>query len=175
MPVEVPAQIYYVPHVENQVQVAPGTNWDFSRTALQTPIVGLPDPEPVYVAAPVVAAPVVVPVRYQPADGVPAGDPALSLSFNANDAIVAKARQQALRALPTDTAWVVVAHADETEVHADRVSRARARAVTSLLRQSGHRVVVSKSLGADRPVVGPEAAAPANRTVDVYPAAGGSA
>lgn len=44
---EVPGYVRHVDATQNQVQVKGGSNWDLSRSALETPITLLPDPVPV--------------------------------------------------------------------------------------------------------------------------------
>jgi hypothetical protein len=47
MVADVPAYVTNPAFVQNGVKVQAGNNWEFSRGAVPTPIVTLPDPEPV--------------------------------------------------------------------------------------------------------------------------------
>jgi hypothetical protein len=44
---DVPAQVIEPTYIENHVEVQGGTNWDISRSAVETPITPLADPLPV--------------------------------------------------------------------------------------------------------------------------------
>lgn len=151
IPIVVPAQVHDVPRVVNQVQIVPGTNWDFSRTAQVTPITPLPDPEPTVAPAPA-AAPATPPALapYQVADGIPDAPPDLQLGFSANSAALPKAKRQLLAKLPKDRAWLVVAYPQAGDADAVRVCKARARVVAALLRASGHQVTGIKALALDK-------------------------
>jgi hypothetical protein len=166
MPLEVPAQVHNLPYSHNEVQVAPGTNWDFARSALVTEIAPLPDPVPVI--APIVSAPAAAIAPVVVEDGVPAGTPSLTLLFSNNNAVVGKAHRDELRALPKTHPWTVIAHADKTETDPLRFAKARARAVTTLLRDSGHKVTFVKASTVALPEPGAVMPVFKNRSVDVY-------
>jgi hypothetical protein len=167
MTLEVPAQVQNAPYAHNEIQVQGGTNWDFSRTAIVTDIVQLPDPKPVPAAiVPVAAAPSAV---ASAEEGVPSGAPALTLLYANHNAVVSHLHRAQIVALPKTQAWVVVAHADRSESDALRFAKARARAVTTLLRSSGHEVSRIKASIAPLPIAGAVVSVANNRSVSIYP------
>lgn len=160
MPIDVPAHVEYAPYIENHVQVDAGNNWDFSRTARVTPIAAVVDPEPV-------VTPVEAPSpRFMLEDAVPEGEPSVRVHFTHEGITIGKADQKALKALPKGTPLVVVAHGDAGESDANRLSRIRAKAVTTFLRSNGFTVAEVKAFGSTRPV--PNGTAKDNRVVEVY-------
>jgi hypothetical protein len=164
MPLEVPAHVQNAPYTRNDVVVSPGTNWDFSRSAIPTDIVQIPDPEPVKAA--VTTPPVAAPVAPRE-EGIPDTTAALTLLFANNNAVIAKAHRAELRALPKTPTWIVIAHADKTEADPIRFAKARARAVTTVLRTSGHKVSFVRAVPAAGDASGEVSK---NRSVAVYPA-----
>lgn len=165
MSLEVPAQVQNSPYAHNEVQVQGGTNWDFARTAIVTDIVQLPDPQPI--PAPAVVAIAVAPAAVE--EGVPAGPPSLTLLYANHNAVVSRAHRAQISALPKTQGWVVVAHADRSESDALRFAKARARAVTILLRSSGHEVSSIKASIAPLPSAGAVVSVANNRSVSIYP------
>jgi len=168
MPVEIPHQIINPPSIQRNVQVSGGTNWDLSRTAVQTPIRQLPDPEPIRVAPAHdenwASFSEVLP-SYSAADNIPAGVPSI-FTFAGKNVSVSKAATKALKALPKSHAYVVVGHADSQERSPSTLSWSRAKNVAAALKRSGHKVTVVKGFGAERPASTVEHAP--NRRVEVY-------
>jgi len=164
MPIDVPAHVQYTDYIENHVQVQAGNNWDFSRTARVTPIALVPDPTP---AVPSVEAPEAqFPAQAGVQDGLPDGDAIAVVHFSHEGITIGRAEQKLLLELPKDTELIVVAHGDAAESDADRLSRVRAKAVTSFLRSKGYTVKTVKAVGASRPTA--KANATENRIVAVY-------
>jgi outer membrane protein OmpA-like peptidoglycan-associated protein len=158
MPIDVPAHVEYAHYVENHVQVKAGNNWDFSRTAIVTPIVVMPEPvvQPSAVPAP----------RFQAEDGLPSGEPLTAVHFTDEGVTLLPAHRKALLALDKNARLFVAAHADAKESDANRLSRIRAKAVTTFLRSKGYTVETVKAFGSSRPIT--EGAAEENRAVVVY-------
>lgn len=180
LPIQVPAEIHYAPQVVNHVKVAPGTNWDFSRSAIVTPIMPLASPKPVIpqssspapvkAAAPVAtAAPPLAP--YQQLTGIPHTKPIFAMHFYANSAAVSPHVRYELRRLPKDKALIVAAYPQHGDLAPERVSKARARVVTAILRSSGHQVSEIKALG--RHTVAESAALLKHDSVEVFLTPGG--
>lgn len=167
MNVEVPLHVKNPPSIERNVQVSGGTNWDLSRSAVQTPIRQLPDPEPIRVVEDPSWSKLAVEVlpSYGKADDVPQGSPSIS-TFPPGQAAVSKSATKQLKALSKSRAYLVVGHADDEERSPSKLSWARAKNVAALLKRSGHEVSVVKVFGADRPASRTEASA--NRRVEVY-------
>jgi outer membrane protein OmpA-like peptidoglycan-associated protein len=164
--VDVPLHVTNPPAIQRNVQVSGGTNWDLSRSAVQTPIRQLPDPVPVRVeqdgnwAKLADALP-----NYSGTDSIPPGIPSIS-TFGAKQAAVSKVATKALQSLSKKKAYVVVGHADAGEASPSKLSWARAKNVAAVLKRAGHTVTVVKAFGADRPASQGESAA--NRRVEVY-------
>lgn len=158
MPLDVPAHVQHAAHVENNVQVQPGSNWDFSRTARVTPIV----PESEQAQRP---APAAGDSRYESRDAMPEGAPLAIAQFGDEGILIGGADQQALLELSPQS-LIVAAHSDAGESDARRLSNVRAAAIASLLRSHGHTVVAVKSFGSERPAA--EGGAHNNRIVAVF-------
>lgn len=167
MNIEVPLHVKNPPAIQRNVQVSGGTNWDLSRSAVQTPIRQLPDPEPVRVVEDPSWSKLATEVlpSYGMSDGIPQGSPSIS-TFAPRQATVSKSATKQLKALSKSKTYLVVGHADDEERSPSKLSWARAKNVAALLKRSGHQVAVVKAFGADRPASRTEASA--NRRVEVY-------
>jgi hypothetical protein len=163
MPVDVPAHVQGASYVENHIVVDAGTNWDISRTARETPIVQLPDPEPVVVAAPEEAT---AATRFAQDADLPQGEPLIVVHFTNEGITILKPDQKALLALSKEQPLYVAAHGDAKESDANRLSRVRAKAVTTFLRSKGYKVQTVKAFGSTRPV--PGKGAEDNQVVEIY-------
>jgi outer membrane protein OmpA-like peptidoglycan-associated protein len=164
--VDVPLHITNPPSIQRHVQVSGGTNWDLSRSAVQTPIQQLPDPAPVRLEQDGNWAKLseILPA-YTAADGIPQGVPSFS-TFGPKQATVSKAATKALQSLSKKKQYVVVGHADADEASPSKLAWARANNVAAVLKRSGHKVKVVKAFGAERPASRSENSA--NRRVEVY-------
>jgi hypothetical protein len=164
--VDVPLHITNPPSIQRNVQVTGGTNWDLSRSAVQTPVQLVADPLPVRIETEGNWAKFteVLP-NYLATDGVPASAPAIS-TFSSKQTTVLKAATKALKSLSKKKAYVVVGHADAKEASPSKLSWARANKVAAVLTRSGHTVTKVKAFGSDRPASLKDEAA--NRRVEVY-------
>lgn len=157
MPLDVPAHVEYTPHVQNNVLVEPGNNWDFSRSARVTPVEPASD-------APVLTSR----ARYDAADGIPASQPLAVLHFTQESIVADRSEQKALLDLPKGAPLIVAAHGDAGESDAQRLSHIRAETIAALLRSKGYEVAAVKAFGSNRPAAGVPAAA--NRIVVIFAA-----
>jgi outer membrane protein OmpA-like peptidoglycan-associated protein len=134
--VEVPLHITNPPAIQRHVQVSGGTNWDLSRSAVQTPIKQLPDPVPVRIEQDSDWAKFseVLP-GYTSADSMPQSIPSIS-TFGAKQATVSKAATKALQSLSKKKTYVVVGHADDDEASPSKLSWSRANNVAAVLKRS---------------------------------------
>lgn len=162
--VDVPAHVQHSDQIQNNVQVQAGTNWDVTRSARSTPIVQLPDPEPVVSAAPIEEE--LPKSRFHTEDVVPEGEPLCVIHFTNEGITLTKADQKELLKLPKDTTLFVAAHGDAKESDANRLSRVRGKAVTTFLRGKGYKVEAVKSFGSTRPA--PGGSADANQAVEIF-------
>lgn len=167
MIVDVPLHVKAPPAIQRHVHVSGGTNWDLSRSAVQTPIRALPDPAPIRIVDDASWAQVSAEVlpNYRITDGVPNGPSSIS-SFAARQATVSKSATKQLKALSKARTYMVVGHADSEERSPSKLAWARAKNVAAVLKRSGHKVFLVKAFGADRPASRTEANA--NRRVEVY-------
>jgi outer membrane protein OmpA-like peptidoglycan-associated protein len=167
--VEVPLHISNPPAIQRNVQVSGGTNWDLSRSAVQTPIVPLADPEPVRppfsAGWALQSEPSDNLPHYRATDRIPAEAPS-QVSFPATQAALSKAGTKALQSMNKKKAYLVVGHADASETSPETLSWSRARNVAAMLKRSGHKVSLVKAFGADRPASRSDNAL--NRRVEVY-------
>lgn len=165
--VDVPLHITNPPFIQRNVQVTGGTNWDLSRSAVQTPTTLLPEPRVSLESAGnwAMASEAEALPRYAHSDLVPTGAPAVS-SFESRQTAVSKATTKALKSLSKKKSYVVVGHADAQETSPSKLSWARAKNVAATLKRSGHKVQAVKAFGATRPASNTELSA--NRRVEVY-------
>jgi hypothetical protein len=165
MAADVPAHITQPAFVQNGVKVQAGTNWDFSRTAVATPIVALPDPKPVFVAVPEPVVPLFT--QYVDADKMPGGAPVASPVFSENLVLLSAAARQEIRQLDKGVRYVVAGHADAGEKNAELLARQRANAVAAQMKRQGFKVASVKSFGERRPLSTDRSYSSANRRVDI--------
>lgn len=167
MNVDVPLHIKNPPAIQRNVHVSGGTNWDLSRSAVQTPIRQLPDPEPVRVSDDASWSQVsheTLP-SYQPADAIPKSAPSV-FSFPLRQSTVSKVATRHLKDLSKSKTYLVVGHADSNERSPSKLSWARAKNVAAVLKRTGHSVTAVKAFGADRPASHSESSA--NRRVEIF-------
>lgn len=164
--VDVPLHIVNPPAIRQNVRVEGGTNWDVSRAAVPTPVVELPDPEPVVTWVHEAEKPAPALPGYSAKDGIPAAIPTV-YQFASGTSVVAKDEQQLLKALDKAVKYVVVGHAAMPEASPSKLAWARANNVAAVLRRSGHKVSVVKAFGNERPRSYTNSA---NQRVEVYAA-----
>lgn len=148
VPHEVPGHVQLQNHVRNQVQVQGGTNWDWSRSAVATPISQVKDPEPIVVVQPK--------TPFQVAMEAPAS---ATMNFRANSATLSGAAVKEVSKLNRKGSYLVVGYAQASEKNAEGLSLKRAEAVARHLRQRGATVEV----------VARGAVGEGSRTVEVRP------
>lgn len=148
---EVPGHVQMADHVQNKVQVKGGTNWDLSRSAVETPIAQLQDPEPVRVEEP---AP-------SPYDVAAVQAPLGVVTFKQNSALVSAQGWKAVKPAVGKKSLLVTGHADAKEKKPETLALKRAEAVARHLRNKGSTVEV-RSAGASEP------GKPSNRRVTVH-------
>lgn len=139
---DVPGHVRHQDFSQQGVLVRGGSNWDQSRTALETPITQLVDPEPVEVP---------VSEAYAPAPVV--------LKFAKNSAVVTQQGAKALTALKTADHVSVIGYADKSEKLPAQLAEKRAKAVAARLKSVPHVTVEG--------AVVPETAGASNRRVEV--------
>ena len=171
--VDVPLYIVSQPAIERHVQVSGGTNWDLSRSAVQTPSKLMPEPVQTFVA------PINnedwtdlsnfdTPTMYKVSDNVPKSTPKY-INFTRKESSLSKESIKSLISESKKQAYVVIGHAGENEGSPLTLSWARANAVAKVLRQSGHKVTEVKAFGADRQITGKSVIS--NLRVEVFPTA----
>lgn len=137
---EVPGHVQLQDHVQNQVQVRAGNNWDLSRSAVATPIAQLKDPEPIAVETPV-----------SPYEAAAAAGPVAVVSFRQNSSVVSAQGVKALASAKELTGKLYVnGYADAKESKPLALSLKRAEAVARRLRTKGVEVEV-QAQGAEKP------------------------
>lgn len=156
--IEVPAYVRHENVVQNQVQVAGGTNWDLSRTAAETPIAMLPDPPP-----PVPQFP-----GYLPEMRMPAGEPDVTVHYPKNSMLVSRQAAVSLKALAPRSKVLVAGHADFDEHTPARLAQRRAQAVATMLKRQGHKVEAIRSFADEVPKTEDPEKAELNRRVEVF-------
>lgn len=115
---EVPGYIRHVDVRQNHVQVQGGSNWDLSRSALETPITPLEDPEPIRVEKSDAYAPT-----------------AVTVSFKKGSAVVPKAALKELKSFDGVHSVTVTGFADIKEKSAEKLAEKRAQAVAKQLKK----------------------------------------
>lgn len=158
--IEIPAHVQHESFVQNTVTVQGGTNWDLSRTAVETPITRLPEPEPVI--------PPVPSNGYAPENGMPEGQPTVVVNYGPNSVILSKQAAAELKALSKKSTVIVAGHADQNEKHPASLAQRRAKAVAATLRRQGHKVEAVKSFSAEIPKSYLDDGVAENRRVEVF-------
>lgn len=128
LPPEVPGHVRHEDHIQNSVRVEGGSNWDFSRSAVATPI-----------------APVLMKVEHpmKEAGGTQVSSHGLdlkyvtTLKFSTASGQLQKAAQNVLNGLPKGGTYHVEARADASERGANAVAQKRAEAVKAFLIKRG--------------------------------------
>lgn len=160
LPPEVPAHVRNENHVQNHVQVNGGTNWDFSRSAVATPLTQVQDPVRLAPQSAVLAD------EYPDSAG-PYREPVLvNALFSYKSVVLPVAAQKALKALPSNAAYVVAGYADSKEPRPAAIAEKRALAVAGYLRKTGKRVETTTAHG-DQYAKG-DPGSKANRHVEVF-------
>lgn len=136
---EVPGHVQIQSHTRNQVSVQGGTNWDFSRSAVATPISQVKDPEPIIVEPPKTA-------QQHALEQAPKA----ILSFRNNSSTLTGTAVKEASRLDKKGSYLVVGRALATERDAEALSLKRAESVARYLRQRGAQVEVL-ALGAHGP------------------------
>lgn len=161
--IDVPAHVQVTPHIQNQIAVEGGTNWDISRSAAATPIQPYVPPAAVSAGAgpctPTVVGPNAASVTAQ------ALAPAMVVLFAKNKAVLTADARTAIQALPKEGRYALSGHAATSEKSVKGLALARAKAVALVMKKAGLKVAEVKSYGATQPVVNAETAA--SQRVDV--------
>lgn len=115
---EVPGYVRHIDVKQNHVQVQGGSNWDLSRSAIETPITPLEDPEPIRVEASDAYAPTVA-----------------TVSFKKGSAVVPKAALKELKSFEGVNSVTVTGFADVKEKNAEQLAKKRAQSVAKYLKK----------------------------------------
>ena len=153
--IDVPAHVQVTPHIQNQVAVEGGTNWDVSRSAAATPIQPYVPPAAVSGTAP--CAPVVVGPNASQVTAQ-ALSPTMVVLFAKNKAALTAEGRTALQALPKEGRYALSGHASSGEKSVKGLALARAKAVALVMKKAGLKVSEVKSFGATQPTVSGEPA-----------------
>lgn len=160
---EVPGHVQYSDHVENNVQVRGGTNWDVSRSAIATPI------EPVKAQLGGANSPATLAsTPYVPSHRIPDQAPFTTVQFSLNSAVIPPAALKVLAKIPKNATVVLAGHADPDEKAVGPLSKKRAETVSAALRKRGVQVEYSKYFSADLPLAQNALNAKLNRRVEVF-------
>jgi hypothetical protein len=135
---EVPGHVATAAYVQNHTQVIGGTNWDLSRTAVETPLSPLPDP------APRTITPVADCACYAPQGGIPSYAPNAIFQFGRNSVLLSTTVLQQLKRLPYKVD-IVAGYASPDEQNPKQLAKKRAEVVTRQLKQYGKLVGAAKS------------------------------
>jgi hypothetical protein len=141
LPPEVPAYVRHENHIENHVQVQGGTNWDFSRSAVATPITVHEDE----------IAPGRVPSAYAPGTVNLAGAPVATVKFAPGSTLLPANMQKLLLALSPKSTYVVTLHQGGDQSKESALTTKRENAVISFLSKHGRKVQKDKASTAANP------------------------
>ncbi|MDO8416297.1 MAG: hypothetical protein Q7S87_08820 [Agitococcus sp.] len=155
---EVPGHVANSAYVQNHTQVVGGSNWDLSRSAVETPLTLLPEPTPL--KAPGLSSC----VCYAPQANMPTYAPNMVFEFGRNSVLLSASTLQKLKRLPKQIE-VVAAHADKDEDQPQQLAKKRAEVVTRQLRQYGKHVLKVRSFSNEDRVFQDSTG---NRRVEVY-------
>lgn len=163
---EVPGYVQNAPYVRNGVEVRGGSNWDLSRSAVETPIARAVDPQPMRPAG--VPDAVLAETPYRVEHHMPGFAPTVVVHFARNSATLNYQGQRDLKHIARNTAVVVAGHADANERHPRELARQRADKVTSHLRKLGYHVTVTKYFSSDLPLTESPFKVDRNQRVEVF-------
>lgn len=151
--IEVPAHVQHDGFVQNKVQVQGGTNWDLSRSAVETPIHRVADPTP---------------KGYTAEHQMPTTAPATLVYYRENSVLLSKSDINDLKALPKKSTVTVAGHADVGETKPAALAQRRAAAVAAQLKRQGHKVAEVRSFGDEVLKTYDSGNAQLNRRVEVF-------
>lgn len=129
LPPEVPAYVRHESHIQNHVQVLGGTNWDFSRSAVATPITYQTEALSDRVTAP-----------YAPGTVNLTGTPVATVKFVAGSPLLPANMQKLLLALSPKSVYVVTQHEGAAQTKEMALTMKREAAVISFLSKHGRKV-----------------------------------
>lgn len=129
-PPEVPAFVQHENKIENHVKVQGGTNWDFSRSAVTTPIVALPDPAPT--KSPGLAS------VYKGKGFSDVTAYVATIEFSRSSAAIPLSMQNILKSLPRAPTYSVIGHSGAKENGGVALRHKREKAVLALMRKNGN-------------------------------------
>lgn len=153
MQYDVPAHVQNEHHIQNQIQVIGGSNWDLSRGAITTPLGPYIPP---------------IPDGYKPAHQVPSQVPDVVVGFESNSILLSKQVLKQLSGIPAKSKVVVVGHSSSFEKNDGSLSQRRADAVASQLKRRGHFIIEVKSFGSQVPKTLEEGDFENNQRVDLF-------
>lgn len=159
---QVPGYVREQTVVENHVTVQGGSNWDLSRSALETPVSELPALMPKQM--PVAAGA----TKYLPSDEMPMFVPNETLHFARNSVFLTREDVQLLDSLPRHGIAVVAGHADSHERRPDFLAKRRAEVVARHLERRGVEVEEVRSFGDELELSDSPFDANKNRRVEVW-------
>ena len=128
LPPEVPAYVRHEDSVQNHVQVKGGTNWDFSRTAVTTPITQLEAQKPVELPT----APAYASTVEQPTGA--------TLKFDGDKTRLNPAMKGVIKSLSKSSAYSVKAHANHPSAATVAVTASREKHVKDYMKSRGYKV-----------------------------------
>lgn len=133
LPPEVPGHVRHENHVQNHVKVEGGTNWDFSRSAVATPLTQIIEPEKTYEAS----------IK----SSKNSGDLTYvtKLKFPKSASSLPQNVQNVLSGLPASRVYQVEARADTSEKNARSLAQKRKDAVSAFLLKRGIKVSATSS------------------------------
>lgn len=151
--IDIPAHVQHESFVQNQIQVEGGSNWDLSRSAIETPIARLPDPRP---------------EGYQAEHKMPDTPAALSVVYAKGSTVLSRQALKELKELPAKSTVIVAGHADSTEKNPTKLAQRRAASVAAQLKKRGHKVEAVRSFADEVPVTFDKESSVLNRRVEVF-------
>ncbi|VTU41467.1 MULTISPECIES: OmpA family protein [unclassified Variovorax] len=158
--IEVPAHVQHENVRQNHIDVVGGTNWDLSRSAVETPITPLPDPVPL---------PPLEPTNgYQAAHAMPVEGATVIVDFAKNSVLISKQTAAELRGLHKKSTVLVAGHAGAGEKNPAKLAQRRAQAVAANLKRRGHRVEAVRSFSSEVPRSHTSEGASLNQRVEVF-------
>lgn len=165
LPVEVPAQVWHQNYKNNGILVQGGNNWDFSRSAVETPIAILKDPAPV---KRIEAVELLETTPYMAKHGIPLEAPKLTISFARNSSLLTAESKKLLRNIPKGVPIVLAGHADNTEKNPTGISKARVDSISKYLKSLKKEVSVSKHFGDELSLSDSPLYSDKNRRVEIF-------
>lgn len=165
-----PAYVIEESKKSNGVIVVGGSNWDLSRSAVETPVTKLSN-TPSSGVKPCYCEPTDTTYSgsaYMVKDLLPAREPDFSFNFNKNSSVLAAESKKIIASLPLDKGVILAGNSSSAEANPSELASKRVAEVAKALKARGIKVFFTDSFGASRPATNQQGLEFKNSRVDMW-------